>query len=58
MNGPAGVALIEHLRPRVGRALRALRLDPLVGAVYWVVKALRGPAGRLVPDGPGPRRWP
>lgn len=60
MKGAAGVVLLEHLRlTRIfGRTLRRLRLTWLAWAGYWLLNAIRGRAGRFVPEGPRPRRWP
>lgn len=55
-----GVALLGEVwitRP-LARALRALHAAPLVDALDKVVGHNRGRLGRLVPDGPAPRRFP
>jgi hypothetical protein len=54
------VALLAEIRLTrpLGRLLGALRLSPLVDAIDKLVSRHRGRLGRLVPDGPGPRRYP
>jgi hypothetical protein len=59
-NRGAGALLYIELdltRP-VGRVLRALRLSSLVDAVDELLAHHRTVLGRLVPDGPAPRRYP
>ena len=58
--GPGSVALLEHLGPLrpLGRACRLLRLAPFLGALNAVVSRHRAQLGRVVPDGPAPRRFP
>jgi len=51
--GDAVAAVLGHL---VAGPLR--RLGPLLGPPYVLVSQLRGRLGQLVPDGPGPRRYP
>lgn len=55
-----GVALFAEVRLTrpLGRVLRALRLSPLVDASDRLVSRHRARLGRLVPDGPVPRRYP
>jgi predicted DCC family thiol-disulfide oxidoreductase YuxK len=55
-----GVAVLSELRLTrpLGRALRALRAGPLVDAVDKLVSRHRSALGRVVPDGPAPRRFP
>jgi hypothetical protein len=55
-----GVALLTELRLTrpLGRALLLLRLSPVVDAVDRLVSRYRRRLGRLVPDGPAPRRYP
>jgi hypothetical protein len=55
-----GVALFEEVRLTrpLGRALRALRAAPLLDALDKLVARHRGRLGRVVPDGPAPRRYP
>jgi hypothetical protein len=55
-----GVALLAEVRLTrpLGRLLRAFRLSPLVDASDRLVSRHRGRLGRLVPDGPAPRRYP
>jgi predicted DCC family thiol-disulfide oxidoreductase YuxK len=59
-HGDAFVRLLEVLgRTRwLGRAMRAARLTRLAGVIDRVISKARPFAGRFVPDGPGPRRWP
>jgi hypothetical protein len=55
-----GVALLCELsltRP-LGRALRALRASAIVDAADRLLSRYRSAAGRFVPDGPAPRRYP
>jgi hypothetical protein len=55
-----GVALfceVRLTRP-LGRAMRLLQLMGLVDALDRLVSRNRGRLGRLVPDGPAPRRYP
>ena len=58
--GPAAVRLMELLRPtrRLGRLCRLRPLTRLVGAVDHLISVSRPRLSRLVPRGPGPRRWP
>ena len=55
-----GLALFRELRLThpIGRVLDALRLSPLIDAFDRLVSRYRGRLGRLVPDGPAPRRHP
>jgi hypothetical protein len=59
-DGGGGVALFAEVRLTrpLGRVLRAFRASPLVDAVDKLVSRHRGRLGRLVPDGPAPRRYP
>ena len=59
-DGGGGVALFAEVRLTrpLARLLRALRAAPLVDALDKLVAARRGGLGRLVPDGPAPRRYP
>lgn len=57
--GTGGVELLRSmpLTRRAGRLFAAVPqrlLDPL----YGLVARYRGPLGRLVPDGPAPKRFP
>jgi hypothetical protein len=55
-----GVAILSELaltRP-LGRLLRTLHASLLVDALDRSVARRRGRLGRLVPDGPAPRRFP
>jgi hypothetical protein len=55
-----GVALFAEVRLTrpVGRALRALRASALIDKFDKVAARHRGRLGRLVPEGPAPRRYP
>jgi hypothetical protein len=55
--GAAVFAEIGLTRP-LGRALRVLRASALVDAFDRLVSRHRSRLGRLVPDGPAPRRYP
>lgn len=59
-HGDALMRLLELIRPtrRLGRALRAARLTRLATAVDRLISRSRPYAARVVPDRPGPRRWP
>jgi hypothetical protein len=59
-DGGAGVVLLAELRATrpVGGALRRLRLSPAVDAFDRLLSRYRRRLGRLVPDGPAPRRYP
>jgi hypothetical protein len=59
-DGGGGVALLAELRLTrpLGRALRAFRASALVDALDKVVARNRGRLGKLVPEGPAPRRYP
>ncbi|MDQ3952979.1 MAG: hypothetical protein M3279_08470 [Actinomycetota bacterium] len=58
--GPAAVRLMELLKPtrRLGRVCRVRPLTRIVGAIDRLIKVSRPKLSRLVPRGPGPRRWP
>ena len=58
--GEAGIALLEHLDATrwLGRALRVLKLTPVVGVLDWVVSNMRPYLSRLVKEGPPFRRPP
>ena len=60
--GDAGgaVALFAEVRltELLGRALRTLHASALLDALDKVVARHRGRLGRLVPEGPAPRRYP
>jgi hypothetical protein len=60
MHGPAGIRLLEYLPATrwLGRALRSLRLTPLVTALNRLLSRVRKPLGRFFPDPQLPRRWP
>jgi predicted DCC family thiol-disulfide oxidoreductase YuxK len=60
MSGDATVELLSRLAYTrwLGRALAVLRLTPLVGLIYLTVSWARPYLSRLVPDKPGPRRFP
>jgi hypothetical protein len=55
-----GVALFAHVRLTrpVARVLRTLHASALIDALDKVVARHRGRLGRLVPEGPAPRRYP
>jgi hypothetical protein len=55
-----GVALFLEVRLTrpLGGLLQRVRASPLVDAVDKLVARNRGRLGRLVPDGPAPRRYP
>ena len=55
-----GVLLLAeiHLTGPLGRALRAVRLSPVVDAADRVLARYRTRLGRFVPEGPAPRRYP
>jgi hypothetical protein len=55
-----GVALLAEVRltRHVARVLRALHASALVDAFDKVVARYRTRLGRVVPDGPAPRRYP
>jgi hypothetical protein len=42
----------------LGYALRVLRLSPLLDAADKVLAKSRKVLSRVVPDGPGPKRYP
>jgi hypothetical protein len=59
-DGGGGVAALTELaltRP-LGRFLGVVHASPLVDALDKLVARHRGRLGRLVPDGPAPRRYP
>jgi len=47
-----------HVTKPFGRVLRALRLSRLLDTLDKLVARYRKDLGRLVPDGPAPRRYP
>lgn len=51
---------MEYLKPtrRLGRLCRPRLLVRLVGAIDHLISVNRPKLSRLVPRGPGPRRWP
>lgn len=55
-----GVALLAEVRLTrpLGRFLRVVWAEPLIDALDKLVSHHRGRLGRLVPDGPAPRRYP
>jgi hypothetical protein len=55
-----GVALFAEVRltRALGRVLRTLRASALIDTLDKLVARHRGRLGRLVPDGPAPRRYP
>jgi len=59
-DGGGGVMLfaeIQLTRP-LGRALRVLRLSPLIDVLDRFVAQYRSGIGRFVPEGSAPRRYP
>jgi hypothetical protein len=58
--GGGGGALLAEVRltRRLGRFLRVVGAEPLIDAFDKLVSHHRGRLGRLVPDGPAPRRYP
>ena len=59
--GGAGlIAIAERLKPtrRLGKLLRVLRLGGLLGLIDGVLKRIRPQLGKLIPDRPGPYRFP
>ena len=59
-DGGGALALFAEVRLTrpLGRLLRALRASAALDAVDKIVARHRGRLGRLVPDGPAPRRYP
>jgi predicted DCC family thiol-disulfide oxidoreductase YuxK len=59
-HGDAFLRLLEIVdRTRwIARALKALRLERLAGAVDWAISRSRPYLARVVRNGPAPRRWP
>jgi hypothetical protein len=55
-----GIAVLAELRLTrpLGLALRALRAGPLLDAADKLFARYRSKAGRFVPEGPAPRRFP
>ena len=55
-----GIALLTELPPTrpIASLLRLLLAAPLVDAFDKLVSRHRGALGRVVPDGPAPRRFP
>ena len=55
-----GVELLAELRltRRLGGVLEQLGASPLIDALDRLASNRRGQLGRLVPDGPAPRRFP
>ena len=56
----AGVLVLAELRATrlIGLALGRVGASPLVDALDKAVARHRGGLGRIVPDGPAPRRYP
>ena len=56
----AGVMLLVEIRLTrpLGRALRAMRLSPVIDAFDRALARNRARLGRFVPEGPAPRRYP
>ena len=59
-DGGGGVALFAEVRltQPLGRMLRMLHASALLDALDKLVARHRGRLGRLVPEGPAPRRYP
>jgi len=59
-DGGAGVELLTELRltRRLARVLERLGALPLIDSLDRLASRRRGQLGRLVPDGPAPRRFP
>jgi predicted DCC family thiol-disulfide oxidoreductase YuxK len=59
-NNGGGVALLLELRATrpLGRLLRAAKLSPAVDFLDDLIARHRSAIGRVVRDGPGPRRYP
>jgi hypothetical protein len=59
-DGGGGVALLAEIRLTrpLGGALRAVRASGLVDGLDRILARHRGRLGRLVPEGPAPRRYP
>jgi len=59
-DGGGGVELLLELSltRRLGRVLEKLGASPLLDALDQLASRRRGQLGRLVPDGPAPRRFP
>ena len=57
---PAAVRLLQLLKPTrwLGKLCRARPLTRLVGVIDHLICVNRPRLSRLVPKGPGPRRWP
>lgn len=60
MHGPAAVRLLEHIPATrfLGRAVRALRLTPVLTVVNRLLGRIRRPLRRFFPNPRVPRRWP
>ena len=60
VKGAAAVRLMQLLHPLrwVGRICRRPLLTKLVGAVDHLICISRPKLSKIVPKGPGPRRWP
>ena len=56
--GAGCLDLLELLAPRIGRRLRRLPLDRPAELAYELVARNRSALGKIVPDKPGPRRFP
>ncbi len=50
-------AEVRLTRP-LGRALRAVRLSPIIDVLDRALSRYRKRLGRFVPEGPAPRRYP
>src|ERR671917_374271 len=58
--GEAAVRLMEHLKPTrwLGKLCRPRLLTRIVGAIDHLISLARPQLSKIVPKGPGPRRWP
>lgn len=58
--GPAAVRLMQLLKPLrwLGRLCRPKPLTWLVGVIDNAISLSRPQLSKVVPKGPGPRRWP
>lgn len=58
--GPAAVRLMQLLKPTrwLGNLCRSRPLTRLVGVIDHLISVNRPRLSKLVPKGPGPRRWP
>ncbi|MBW8010475.1 MAG: hypothetical protein FVQ83_04420 [Chloroflexi bacterium] len=59
-NHGGGVTLLVEIRLTriIGYTLRTLRLSPIIDALDKFLDRIRAHIGWMVPEGPGPRRYP